>query len=382
MARPGRSPVVAGARAVRGHRVAVVSGDGLVGRSEHGVLVVHGHPDAIDALLADQPLASREGVDALRRTAADGLPDGIVGLVVAVTDDGAIEVTAAGPEHVSVDSAEPLSELRGQARVSRIRGGGRVRLGVAVGRVGAAHDLRGGVVPGAGVELIAVPASQEPDIAPHPTAAQHPAQAPHPAAVIAANPPVPAPPVEVSDQASGHPADAAAGEHRGPAPTTLPHPVSDTAELVEGIVCARQHFNNPLARYCQVCGISMVQPTHDLVERPRPTLGSIVFDDGTTVPLDRSYVIGREPPDEGATRLTPLVVDDDEHSVSRAHAELRLVDWQVVLRDLNSSNGTHVWDTQSSSWRKMPAGEQTTLDAGTYAAVGRRVFVYQPAVRR
>jgi hypothetical protein len=406
---------------LRGHRVAVVSGDGLVGRSDHGLLVVHGHPDAIDALLTDHPLASRDGIDALRRTAVDGLPDGIVGLVVGVWDHDHLNVAVTGPEHVSVDGVEPASERSGQARMHRIGGDGHVRLGVAIGRVGNANDLCEGVVPGAGVELIAapVPGAQAPVRAPErsePSRLEPPKPAPteplkvseppppeplkvsppersepprpeppaHPTPAVQASPPVPAPPIDVTNQASlaVSRGSESADQQRGPSPTTLSQPRTDTGELVEGILCARQHFNNPLARYCQVCGISMVHLTHNLVERPRPTLGFIVFDDGTTIALDRSYAIGREPPTGGDTDLTPLVVDDDEHSVSRAHAELRLVGWQVVLRDLRSSNGTHVWDTQSSSWRKLPAGEQATLNAGTYAAVGRRVFVYQPSVRQ
>ena len=51
-----------------------------------------------------------------------------------------------------------------------------------------------------------------------------------------------------------------------------PEPDSDQV-LVEGIVCSRGHFTDPGAVYCTVCGISMVQRTHDYVSGPRPPLG-------------------------------------------------------------------------------------------------------------
>jgi hypothetical protein len=81
----------------------------------------------------------------------------------------------------------------------------------------------------------------------------------------------------------------------------------------------------------------------------------------------------RQPP---RTDDTPLVIDDHEHSVSRVHARLRPDSGRVLISDTGSSNGTHLWDPSSSTWRRLAVGKQTVLPPQTYVAVGRRVFVY------
>ena len=440
-------------KVLRNRRVAVVTGDGLVGRTQHGLIIVHGHPDAVDALLTDAPLDTAAGVDRLRRAAATGLPTGIGGIVVVVEDGDGIEVTTAGPEHVSVDGIEPAPERHGDARVRLINHTGVIRLGVAFGRAGAAHDLREGLVPGSGVVLSAAtrhsaaaadrdvdrgrPPDQRARHDPAPERAMPPAQGLVDASSLDVEPvidPDPArrsspvdsgpridpdpmtpvsgrrsptqlteiqPPAEpettqIAPQSSRAPAALTSGHAtfevfdlsvratglRPPLPTaTSDDTATEATQLVEGTLCSRQHFNNPLASSCQVCGISMAHGTPNLVERPRPTLGFIVFDDGTTFALDRSYAIGRELPEVDDPDMTPLVIDDPEHSVSRRHAELRLDGWDVIVRDVGSSNGTRVWDPSTSSWQRLETGEPLTLRDGTYVAVGRRVFVYEPAVR-
>ncbi len=151
---------------------------------------------------------------------------------------------------------------------------------------------------------------------------------------------------------------------------------------VEGILCSRQHFNNPNAAYCMVCGISMLHLTHNLVKGPRPTLGFIVFDDGSTFGLDRSYVIGREPTidaDSAAAEL--LVLHDNNETLSRTHAELQLVDWTVQLLDLESTNGTYIWDQAFERWNQLAPGHPVELNSGDTIALGRRTFVFESVSR-
>jgi predicted component of type VI protein secretion system len=164
-------------------------------------------------------------------------------------------------------------------------------------------------------------------------------------------------------------------------PTPEPAATPDD-DLVSGIMCSREHFNNPSARYCMVCGISMVHLTHRLVEGRRPTLGFAVFDDGATYAFDRPYVIGREPADEADERhAEPLLLDDAERTVSRAHAELRLVGWDVVLRDLGSTNGTFVWNPPARRWDRLEPGQERRLDSGATVSIGRRTFVFESVHR-
>jgi hypothetical protein len=144
------------------------------------------------------------------------------------------------------------------------------------------------------------------------------------------------------------------------------------------------HFNDPRSRYCSSCGISMVHLTQNLVPGPRPPLGVLVFEDGTTYSLSSSYVIGRQPdidPRVVRGEVLPLVLEDDDRTVSRVHAELRLRDWDVHFVNLSTTNGSFVWDPPSGQW--VPVSDQpVVLAPGARVAMGHRVAVFEsPLVR-
>jgi hypothetical protein len=150
---------------------------------------------------------------------------------------------------------------------------------------------------------------------------------------------------------------------------------------VEGILCQRQHFNNPNAANCMICGLSMLHLTLNLVSGPRPTLGFIVFDDGSTFGLDRSYVIGREPVPTDGSPAELLVLSENNETLSRTHAELRLVDWSVQLLDMGSTNGTYIWDHSFERWNQLSPGQPVDLKSGDTVALGRRTFVFESVSR-
>ncbi len=151
-----------------------------------------------------------------------------------------------------------------------------------------------------------------------------------------------------------------------------------SAEQVMGVRCSRDHFNNPNAGYCQVCGISMVHMTRRLEPGPRPTLGFVVFADGATYAIDRPYLIGRNPgtADGG---MTPLAAQDSTQSVSREHAELRLDGWDVNYVDLGSTNGSYLWDPRIRQWTPLRPQTPLALRSGMTVSVGRMTFVFQGA---
>jgi hypothetical protein len=146
---------------------------------------------------------------------------------------------------------------------------------------------------------------------------------------------------------------------------------------VEGILCPRGHFNNPSALVCMVCGLSTAHLRDERVFGPRPTLGFVVFDDGTTYGLDRSYVIGREPRLPEDSDASSLVVRTDNETLSRTHAEIQLDGWAVNLVDLGSTNGTYVWDVAEERWNRLDPGSVVELVSGDTIAVGRRTFVFE-----
>ncbi len=146
---------------------------------------------------------------------------------------------------------------------------------------------------------------------------------------------------------------------------------------VPGVLCPRKHFNNPDAAYCMVCGLSMLHLSHNPVTGLRPTLGFIVFDDGTTYGLDRSYVIGREPRPPSESSAQPLILRENNETLSRTHARLNLDGWRVELVDLESTNGTYIWDAGGEQWNQLSSGQTIALSSGDTVALGRRTFFFE-----
>jgi hypothetical protein len=154
--------------------------------------------------------------------------------------------------------------------------------------------------------------------------------------------------------------------------------VADPA-LVDGVLCARNHFNDPDVQYCRQCGIAMVQLTQRIQKGPRPPLGVLLLDDGTGFTLDKDYVVGREPVLDGdvaAGRARPLRIPDPGGTVSRLHLRISLIGWQVEVRDINSSNGSVVHFPDGHEQRLL-AGDSTIIPPGSKLSVGHRSLQYQ-----
>jgi hypothetical protein len=183
----------------------------------------------------------------------------------------------------------------------------------------------------------------------------------------------------------------------GPEPPRKPLPVmtdpvearSAEAEIgqvvVQGIVCPRGHFNDPRAQRCSSCGISLAHQTRTLVPGPRPPLGVLVFEDGTTYSLSSNYVVGRQPeshPVVQSRQALPLALEDDRRTISRAHAEIRLDGWDVHFINLSATNGSYLWDQQYQQWMALAPGQPVVLAPGMRIAMGQRTAVFESALVR
>ncbi|MEX2620776.1 MAG: FHA domain-containing protein, partial [Egibacteraceae bacterium] len=149
--------------------------------------------------------------------------------------------------------------------------------------------------------------------------------------------------------------------------------------IVDGILCERDHFNHPLALYCSSCGVSTVHRTRVPVKGPRPTLGVLIGDDGSAYALDHDYLVGREPemdPGVESSELRPLRLQDAERSVSRVHAEVRLQDWEVIVVDRGSANGTFVAARGETEWRRLAKDDGEVVAPGTRIAFGKRIMTF------
>lgn len=149
---------------------------------------------------------------------------------------------------------------------------------------------------------------------------------------------------------------------------------------VVGVYCKNGHFDDPEARFCAVCGISMTQQTLVPKPGPRPPLGVLAFDDGSIFQLDSDYVIGRDPglsPSVVAGQARPLCIADDAGIVSRAHVGVKLDGWRVLVTDLGSANGTRIRQRDDEPDQPLPPRVSTELLPGSHVDLGGHGFRYE-----
>jgi hypothetical protein len=147
-----------------------------------------------------------------------------------------------------------------------------------------------------------------------------------------------------------------------------------------GHLCSRGHLNDPRSHFCVLCGIRMNERTGVLVIGSRPPLGLLVFDDGATYTVDAEYLVGRMPESDDRVRsgaLRSIVVEDRSGAVSRVHAEVRVDNWDVVLVDSGSRNGTFVASPGDPAWTPVPPGRSRRLEPGMRVRLGGRTFVFE-----
>ena len=110
---------------------------------------------------------------------------------------------------------------------------------------------------------------------------------------------------------------------------------------VLAVHCPDGHPTSAYDSVCRSCGRPV--DTSSPVTIPRPVLGYLALPSGESVTLDRDVVLGRAPkapPVAAAER--PNLVKIADPGVSRTHVLVSLRDWQVLVRDLGSANGTDV----------------------------------------
>lgn len=147
---------------------------------------------------------------------------------------------------------------------------------------------------------------------------------------------------------------------------------------VMGFKCARAHPSDPRAAFCTVCGMPVDQ-TQALIEVIRPPLGMLILDDGMTYVLAADAVIGRDPEHSDAAQrgLVPLRVDDSSGGMSRAHAEIHLLNWDVTVVDRGSTNGTRTRLPGYRDWIRLAPNQSMVLVPGAEVMLGNRVMRFE-----
>ncbi|MDQ3504474.1 MAG: FHA domain-containing protein [Actinomycetota bacterium] len=258
------------------------------------------------------------------------------------------------------------------------------------------YDLRAGVVPGGGAVLAAPRSESVPSSTGTYRLGSGPVLTPPPPGSARSSDRAPKPPLR-SDRilgvepagarrpslllpvTAGRVVESGAGVDSGAAVEAVDEAVAGAQVL--GYRCRDSHLNDPRALFCAICGIRMAERTCVLVEGPRPTLGLLVFDNGASFSLDESYLLGREPDVDERVRtghLRPLVLFDTGGVISRRHAEIRLEDWDVLLLDCGSANGTLVAEREAAQWSALVPGQPVRMLPGMQVRIGERSFVYEP----
>jgi pSer/pThr/pTyr-binding forkhead associated (FHA) protein len=93
---------------------------------------------------------------------------------------------------------------------------------------------------------------------------------------------------------------------------------------------------------------------------------------GSSAELDRPILIGRAPSaDRSSSRAARLMtVPSPNHDISRTHLEVSLDDWQIVVTDLNSTNGTILVRPGGGDRQKLPPGEPVPAPVGSVVELG------------
>ncbi|MEC3957213.1 FHA domain-containing protein [Nocardia sp. CDC153] len=106
--------------------------------------------------------------------------------------------------------------------------------------------------------------------------------------------------------------------------------------------------------------------------------GALASPEGAVYPLDRPYVIGRDPMIDEAVRravASPIVIARDRH-VSRVHARVFIENGLVYVRDAGTPGGTFVAAPGAADWVRV-GQRPMELKVGWSLRIGERILTYR-----
>jgi hypothetical protein len=329
------------------------------------------------------------------------------GYVVLLHGSAFAEVSGpSGVERYSGEQAVTWLDRRLEAPFDRLS----VGCGDRPVQVDPRSDLRAGLVPGSGFVLTpaAAPALSGP-AAPEPGPAGTEAAAPEPepaslepeAAAPEQKPAASAPAAgELGPDAAAPEQEPAAPEQEpasaaaatGPGPEAYEALAAEPAQLVialagpeaaePSLAAATQTDAGPFA-----ATVTDLQPAGEAAQRHGPVratqavvvpVGQLVASDGIRIPLDRAYVLGREPENDPAVRsgaATPVRLTDQDNLISRVHSYVTVEAGQVSLSDASSANGTYLAAPGDQAWTRVGT-DPVVLPPTWSIRLGNQVFTY------
>lgn len=148
---------------------------------------------------------------------------------------------------------------------------------------------------------------------------------------------------------------------------------------LKGVLCDAGHLTAPLETSCRTCAAAV--PTGaNTATGDRPILGTLTFDDGAILNIDRPAAIGADVPSGYVIDGEPATVvrlDDGVGGISDIQLEVRLSGWNVEIVDMYSLNGTYTMLRGERQTRtKLRAGQSVVLQREMEVQTGGRSFVY------
>lgn len=116
---------------------------------------------------------------------------------------------------------------------------------------------------------------------------------------------------------------------------------------------------------------------------PRPSIGTLLADDGSVWGLADGYLIGTEPgtaSDVQSGALKPISMrSGPNHSMAPVHAEVQLRGWSAYVVDRGAEGGTWLQAPGAQEWDKLGRNEQRELPNGSHVSCGGRVLTFLSA---
>ena len=152
---------------------------------------------------------------------------------------------------------------------------------------------------------------------------------------------------------------------------------AETAQdsAILAVLCEQGHVNPPSSTNCRVCGSPLASQAREFV--PGPILAVLRASDGSTADLDRPVLIGRAPSGDRSGSRAPrlMTVPSPNYDISRTHLEVAPEDWQIVVTDLNSTNGTVLVRPGAVDRQQLAPGEPVHVQLGSVMELGDGVSV-------
>ena len=160
-----------------------------------------------------------------------------------------------------------------------------------------------------------------------------------------------------------------------PPATPRSEPSGSSEPAILAVLCPNGHASPPDATSCRVCGSAVGTQGPQLVGPP--VLAVLRASNGTSAEVDRPVLIGRAPSSDRSRSQTPrlMTVPSPNHDISRTHLEVSPDDWQVVVTDLNSTNGTILVPPGAGDGQQLAPGERIPVQVGSVMELGDGVSV-------